>query len=138
MLLLTNHIGYESTAPKQAILQTKKARLSSTTALLVCADNHITVGNFDVVKQGRVANWHQGQFFTIDFSSVTDSGRYYLRFDNLRSEVFEIGSNLLMNHTFLMCFITLSHNVVAVLSTKRSTSTNSRYRPIRRCPRWMV
>ncbi|MEZ8295058.1 glycoside hydrolase family 9 protein [Vibrio splendidus] len=100
MLLLTNHIGYESTGPKQAILQTKKARLSSTTALLVYADNHMTVGSFDVVKQGRVANWHQGQFFTIDFSSVTESGRYYLRFDNLRSEVFEIGSNLLMNHTF--------------------------------------
>ncbi|WP_277815182.1 cellulase N-terminal Ig-like domain-containing protein, partial [Vibrio splendidus] len=100
MLLLTNHIGYESTGPKQAILQTKKARLSSTTALLVCADNHMTVGSFDVVKQGRVANWHQGQFFTIDFSSVTEPGRYYLRFDNLRSEVFEIGSNLLMNHTF--------------------------------------
>ena len=100
MLLLTNHIGYESKAPKQAILQTRKPRLSSTSVLLVCADNHVTVNSFEVVKQGRVANWHQGNYFTVDFSEVTQPGRYYLRFDNLRSEIFEIGENLLMNRTF--------------------------------------
>ncbi|KDN28070.1 chitobiase [Vibrio fortis] len=100
MLLLTNHIGYEANAPKQAILQTRKARLSSTSVLLVCADNHVTVDSFDVVKHGQVANWHTGNYFTIDFSEVTKSGRYYLRFENLRSEIFEIGENLLMQRTF--------------------------------------
>lgn len=100
MLLLTNHIGYEANAPKQAILQTSKARLSSTSVLLVCADNHVTVDSFDVVKHGQVANWHTGNYFTIDFSEVTKPGRYYLRFENLRSEIFEIGENLLMQRTF--------------------------------------
>ena len=100
MLLLTNHIGYEANAPKQAILQTRKARLSSTSVLLVCADNHVTVDSFDVVKHGQVANWHTGNYFTIDFSEVTKPGRYYLRFENLRSEIFEIGENLLMQRTF--------------------------------------
>ncbi|GMM88080.1 glycoside hydrolase family 9 protein [Vibrio fortis] len=100
MLLLTNHIGYEANAPKQAILQTRKARLSSTSVLLVCADNHVTVDSFDVVKHGQVANWHTGNYFTIDFSEVTKLGRYYLRFENLRSEIFEIGENLLMQRTF--------------------------------------
>lgn len=100
MLLLTNHIGYEANAPKQAILQTRKARLSSTSVLLVCADNHVTVDSFEVTKHGRVANWHQGNYFTVDFSAVTQPGRYYLRFENLRSEIFEIGENLLMQKTF--------------------------------------
>jgi len=100
MLLLTNHIGYETQGPKQAILQTRKERLSSYTALLVCADDHMTVASFDIEKTGRVANWHQGQFYTIDFSSVAKPGRYYLRSDNLRSEVFTIGDNLLMKSTF--------------------------------------
>ena len=100
MLLLTNHIGYEANAPKQAILQTRKARLSSTSVLLVCADNHVTVDSFDVVKHGQVANWHTGNYFTIDFSEVTKPGRYYLRFENLRSEIFEIDENLLMQRTF--------------------------------------
>ena len=100
MLLLTNHIGYEANAPKQAILQTRKARLSSTSVLLVCADDHVTVDSFEVNKHGRVANWHQGNYFTVDFSAVTQPGRYYLRFENLRSEIFEIGENLLMQKTF--------------------------------------
>ncbi|WP_261903120.1 glycoside hydrolase family 9 protein [Vibrio fortis] len=100
MLLLTNHIGYEANAPKQAILQTRKARLSSTLVLLVCADDHVTVDSFEVTKHGRVANWHQGNYFTVDFSAVTQPGRYYLRFENLRSEIFEIGENLLMQKTF--------------------------------------
>lgn len=100
MLLLTNHIGYEANAPKQAILQTRKARLSSTSVLLVCADDHVTVDSFEVTKHGRVANWHQGNYFTVDFSAVTQPGRYYLRFENLRSEIFEIGENLLMQKTF--------------------------------------
>lgn len=100
MLLLTNHIGYDANAPKQAILQTRKARLSSTSVLLVCADDHVTVDSFDIVKHGRVANWHHGHYFTIDFSQVTQPGRYYLRFENLRSEIFEIGENLLMQRTF--------------------------------------
>jgi hypothetical protein len=100
MLLLTNHIGYEANAPKQAILQTRKARLSSTSVLLVCADDHVTVDSFEVTKHGRVANWHQGNYFTVDFSAVTQPGRYYLRFENLRSEIFEIGEKLLMQKTF--------------------------------------
>lgn len=99
MLLLTNHIGYEALGPKQAVLMTRKARLSSTTALLVCADSHQTVATFAVEKGTKVANWHQGNFFRIEFSSFERSGRYYLRVDNLRSEVFNIAQGLLLNTT---------------------------------------
>ncbi|WP_194437961.1 glycoside hydrolase family 9 protein [Vibrio fluminensis] len=100
MLLVTNHIGYESLGPKQAVLMTRKPRLSTTTALLVCADSHQTVASIEVNKGGKVAHWHQGNFFRIDFSEHTELGRYYLRFDNIRSETFEIGCGVLMQRTF--------------------------------------
>ncbi|GAK83589.1 glucosamine-link cellobiase [Vibrio ponticus] len=100
MLLVTNHLGYESLGPKQAVLMTKKLRLTTTTALLVCADSHQTVASIEVEKGGKVAHWHQGNFFRIDFSNYQSLGRYYLRFDNIRSEIFEIGSGVLMQKTF--------------------------------------
>lgn len=100
MLLITNHIGYESLGPKQAILMTKKPRLSTSTALLVCADSHQTVATLDVEKGTKVANWHQGYFFRIDFSVFNTPGNYYLRVDNVRSDEFEIGSGVLMQQTF--------------------------------------
>ncbi|USD40706.1 glycoside hydrolase family 9 protein [Vibrio sp. SCSIO 43135] len=100
MLLLTNHIGYETQGPKQAIIMTKKPRLSSYSALLVCANSHQTVSNIDVEKHGTVAEWHQGNFYTADFSTFHQPGQYYIRFDNIRSEVFEISNGLLMHNTF--------------------------------------
>ncbi|MGF1842924.1 glycoside hydrolase family 9 protein [Vibrio clamense] len=100
MLLLTNHIGYEANGPKQAILLTKKGRLSNDIALLVCADNHTTVASYHLIQHGQVAEWHQGQFYHLDFSIHTRPGRYYLKFDHIRSEVFEIGTSVLMQRTF--------------------------------------
>ncbi|MGR5193751.1 glycoside hydrolase family 9 protein [Vibrio rotiferianus] len=99
MLLLTNHIGYERLSPKKAIIQTSRPRLSSYTALLVCADSHQTVATLTVEKQGKVANWHQGHFYLIDFSSFSPPGNYYLRFDHLRSSHFEIGEHILLDRT---------------------------------------
>ncbi|MDA0129790.1 glycoside hydrolase family 9 protein [Vibrio sp. MarTm2] len=99
MLLLTNHIGYEALGPKQAVLMTRKPRLSTTTALLVCADSHQTVANFSIENGTQVARWHQGNFFRIDFSQFTQAGRYYLRVDNLRSEIFKIETGVLFDTT---------------------------------------
>ncbi|WP_045466632.1 glycoside hydrolase family 9 protein [Vibrio hyugaensis] len=99
MLLLTNHIGYERLGPKKAIIQTSQPRLSSYTALLVCADSHQTVATLTVEKQGKVANWHQGHFYLVDFSSFNTPGNYYLRFDHLRSSHFEIGEHILLDQT---------------------------------------
>ncbi|WP_061035966.1 MULTISPECIES: glycoside hydrolase family 9 protein [Vibrio] len=99
MLLLINHIGYERLGPKKAIIQTSQPRLSSYTALLVCADSHQTVATLTVEKQGKVASWHQGHFYLVDFSSFNTPGNYYLRFDHLRSSHFEIGEHILLDQT---------------------------------------
>ncbi len=100
MLLLTNHIGYETQGPKKAIIQTNKSRLSSYQARLVCAVEHQTVATLTVEKTGTVAKWHQGHFYLIDFSEFSQPGQYYVRFDNVRSETFRIEQDLLMQQTF--------------------------------------
>ncbi|MCR9420541.1 glycoside hydrolase family 9 protein [Vibrio sp. RM-69-4] len=100
MLLLINHIGYEPQGPKQAILMSNTLRVSSDIALLVCANSHQTVSTFVVEPQAKVAHWHLGSFYTIDFSQYTTSGQYYLRFENTHSPIFEIGEGILMKKTF--------------------------------------
>ncbi|ELB2046205.1 glycoside hydrolase family 9 protein [Vibrio parahaemolyticus] len=99
MLLLTNHIGYERLGPKKAIIQTEQPHLSSYTAQLICATSEQTVATFAVEEQGKVANWHQGYFYLIDFSSFTDSGDYFLQVEDSRSSYFTVGKHILLNQT---------------------------------------
>ncbi|EKM3677595.1 glycoside hydrolase family 9 protein [Vibrio alginolyticus] len=99
MLLLTNHIGYERLGPKKAIIQTEQPHLSSYTAQLICATSEQTVATFAVEEQGKVANWHQGYFYLIDFSSFTTSGDYFLQVEDTRSSSFIIGEHILLDQT---------------------------------------
>ncbi|MCR9986555.1 glycoside hydrolase family 9 protein [Vibrio antiquarius] len=99
MLLLTNHIGYEHLGPKKAIVQTEQPHLSSYIAQLICATGEQTVATFAVEEQGKVANWHQGYFYLIDFSSFTDSGDYFLQVEDTRSSSFTIGEHILLDQT---------------------------------------
>ncbi|KOF46786.1 chitobiase [Vibrio parahaemolyticus] len=99
MLLLTNHIGYERLGPKKAIIQTEQPHLSSYTAQLICATSEQTMATFAVEEQGKVANWHQGYFYLIDFSSFTDSGDYFLQVEDSRSSSFTVGEHILLDQT---------------------------------------
>ncbi|MFH4498919.1 glycoside hydrolase family 9 protein [Vibrio diabolicus] len=99
MLLLTNHIGYEHLGPKKAIVQTEQPHLSSYTAQLICATTEQTVATFAVEEQGKVANWHQGYFYLIDFSPFTDSGDHFLQVEDTRSSSFTIGEHILLDRT---------------------------------------
>ncbi|ELB2271761.1 glycoside hydrolase family 9 protein [Vibrio parahaemolyticus] len=99
MLLLTNHIGYERLGPKKAIILTEQPHLSSYTAQLICATSEQTVATFAVEEQGKVANWNQGYFYLIDFSSFTDSGDYFLQVEDSRSSYFTVGEHILLNQT---------------------------------------
>ncbi|MFH4512557.1 glycoside hydrolase family 9 protein [Vibrio alginolyticus] len=99
MLLLTNHMGYERLGPKKAIIQTEQPHLSSYTAQLICATSEQTVATFAVEEQGKVANWHQGYFYLIDFSSFTTSGDYFLQVEDTRSSSFIVGEHILLDQT---------------------------------------
>ncbi len=99
MLLLTNHIGYERLGQKTAVIQTEQPHLSSDNVLLICAKSAQTVATFTAQQQGKIANWHQGYFSLIDFSSFVIPGHYYLRFENVYSAQFEIGEQVLLDRT---------------------------------------
>ncbi|OEF22636.1 glycoside hydrolase family 9 protein [Vibrio rumoiensis] len=99
MQILTNHIGYPCFSSKNAVV------LASTldeniTAQLINAKTHRVENEMAITPVGKVANWHQGQFYRIDFSSFSTAGRYYLAIGSSQSHPFEINNNLLMKQTF--------------------------------------
>ncbi|EGR1093278.1 glycoside hydrolase family 9 protein [Vibrio cholerae] len=100
MLLLTNHIGYETQGPKQAVLLCGQTQLMDDCVLLVCARSHQTVAKLAIEWHGKVDNWHQGQFHRIDFSDFTAPGNYYLRLEHTHSATFTIARGVLMQRTF--------------------------------------
>ncbi|MGC9492176.1 glycoside hydrolase family 9 protein [Vibrio genomosp. F10] len=100
MQLLTNHIGYETQGAKQAIIMTTASTLSSMTATLVSTNDHQNVLPLSVSKGERCGQWHQGYFYTIDFSECVTPGHYYIEFEGTQSESFEISEGILMQRTF--------------------------------------
>ncbi|MGC9404157.1 glycoside hydrolase family 9 protein [Vibrio genomosp. F10 str. 9ZC157] len=100
MQLLTNHIGYETQGAKQAIIMTTASTLSSMTATLVSTNDHQNVLPLSVSNGERCGQWHQGYFYTIDFSECVTPGHYYIEFEGTQSESFEISEGILMQRTF--------------------------------------
>ncbi|EMC0408925.1 glycoside hydrolase family 9 protein [Vibrio fluvialis] len=100
MQLLINHIGYEASGPKHAVLLTHVAHLQVEEALLVCACTHQTVERIAFACGGQVANWHQGYFHRIDFSHIRREGDFYLCVETAQSQPFTIGNGVLMQRTF--------------------------------------
>ncbi|PWI32092.1 chitobiase [Vibrio albus] len=100
MQLLTNHIGYELSGTKQAVLMSAQPLSGTDVAFLYDADSYEIIAEYPVGKSNRVANWHQGYFSCIDFSELTQKGHYYLEVAGYQSHRFEIGNGVLMCHTF--------------------------------------
>ncbi|SHN10680.1 glycoside hydrolase family 9 protein [Chitinophaga sp. CF418] len=100
--LITNHIGYEYSKSKHAIMM---------------AENKVAVGNFELVDattgrkvytgkpvySGPVNKWKNWQFWTIDFSDYKTPGYYFLRAmtagQPVQSYPFTIGKNVLEQAT---------------------------------------
>lgn len=99
MKILTNHIGYPCLSSKNAVVLASTLN-ENITAHLVNAHTHRIEKEFSVTPIGKVANWHQGQFYSIDFSAFTTSGLYYLSIGSSQSHPFKINNNLLMKQTF--------------------------------------
>lgn len=100
MKLLTNHIGYETFGPKQAVIVTKEEAIPFHEAQLFCAKTQQLIARFSIAKAQKVARWHQGWFHVVDFSHHTQSGSYYLALDQIRSAPFTIETGLLMQRSF--------------------------------------
>lgn len=100
--LITNHVGYEFSKSKRAIIM---------------AETKIAVGNFELVDaatgrkvytgkpvySGPVSKWKNWLFWTIDFSDYKTPGTYFLRTtaggQPLQSYPFTVGKNVLEQST---------------------------------------
>ncbi|ASI89864.1 glycoside hydrolase family 9 protein [Vibrio mediterranei] len=100
MQLLTNHIGYQVNNAKRAVLMCTDPHHPVTTAYLVDAYSENTVLELTLEGGQSVDNWHCGVFFTIDFSQYQQAGRYYLRYQSVRSHDFVIEEHNLLTRSF--------------------------------------
>ncbi len=98
MQLLTNHIGYERLGPKQAILGGQAS--ADQQAELRRANDHALILQLPLTACGPVAQWHTGEYATIDFTSFEGEGEYYLQVGATRSHTFSVTEGLLMQQTF--------------------------------------
>jgi hypothetical protein len=97
MKILINHVGYISHAAKRAVLQGVTTDNPGSFSIIDSAGGLVYRG--ESVKAGEVADWKTGCYWTLDFSSVENEGRYIMRVDTGNgtacSDEFEIRRALL-------------------------------------------
>ena len=99
--VLVDQVGYETAAPKSALIETTQDAALSGFAL-VDDDSGRTVFTGKLQPAGSVDRWRNWRFWKADFSSWKTAGRYTLRVtpDGVASScVFEIGEDLLERRT---------------------------------------
>ena len=100
--ILTNHLGYETTGSKHAVILGHSGDTLSKCALKASPDGR-EVFTTDARASGPVHKWRDWYFWTIDFDSVTREGQFYLECASnqgaVRSYPFTIQKQLLEENT---------------------------------------
>jgi len=101
-MILTNHIGYKPTGPKTSIIlgfendKFQKFKLINFTTEEIVFEGKVNA-------KGPVQKWKNWNFWTLDFSSVTEEGKYYIisssKGREYRSFPFDIQEDILERHT---------------------------------------
>lgn len=102
MIILYNHIGYDTKGPKRALLEFEK-EVPSVEAFLVDRFSGETVLSLNTESQGAVSGWKDRFYFSMDFSDFCRPGVYQiaseLRGNMIVSDSFEIRDNLFLEET---------------------------------------
>jgi hypothetical protein len=95
--LLWNHVGYERTGPKTAVVKNASGSIADTAFQLLDASNTV-VFQGTASAQTQVPGWGSTDWKVLDFSSFQDSGRYSLRLlpSGTVSDTFEIEDEALL------------------------------------------
>ncbi len=104
--VLVDHVGYEASGPKQALVEVEGAGTAGVVpSRFVLTDTKTGRSVLDgvVVSAGEVDRWDAWRFWTADFSSWTKPGHYVLSVETkegmVRSCEFEINDNVLERNT---------------------------------------
>ena len=101
--VLTNHLGYEVSGPKQAVVL---GRASDSISNCVLKDDATDqqVFSVSVKAAGPVQKWRDWYFWTLDFESFATEGKYYVECSSqagsVRSFPFLVQRDLLERNTF--------------------------------------
>lgn len=97
MILLTNHLGYDSKGTKRAVYQGCEEDNADLFEVIDFNKKTVFSGKADFC--GAVAGWNTGYYWTLDFGSLEEPGSYYIRLSTangtVESAVFEIQDNLI-------------------------------------------
>lgn len=100
--ILTNHLGYETSGPKHAVILGESGDTISGCALRSYADDK-EVARLPAKAIGPVKKWRNWYFWTVDFDAVRSEGQYYLTCASNRGEAhsfpFAVQTHLLERNT---------------------------------------
>ena len=95
-----SQVGYLPGQKKKAIIETDLNEDNPGKIELVKIDE---TGNMEIIKTATPLNWGKYlryNYFTFDFSDVTASGTYFLRYGNSRSTIFLIDETVYSQHAW--------------------------------------
>lgn len=75
--VLTNHLGYDPTGPKHAVILGKASDSVSSCALKDYRSDQAVL-TVPTQAAGPIEKWRDWYFWTVDFDSFTTEGEYYL------------------------------------------------------------
>jgi hypothetical protein len=107
--VLTNHVGYETSGPKHAVILGSASDNFTTCALKDNRDSR-TLLTVPTQHTGPVKKWREWHFWTVDFDSFSTEGTFYLlcssRDTSVRSYPFAIRRLILEQSTLsdVICF----------------------------------
>jgi len=100
--ILTNHLGYEPSGPKHAVVLGKAGDRVSDCVLKIYGSDE-QVASVPVKAAGPVEKWRDWYFWTLGFDSFTAEGKYYLqcnsRAKSVRSAPFYVQRDVLERNT---------------------------------------
>ena len=100
--ILTNHLGYDPSGPKKAVIQAFEGDNIDSYSIKLF-DNGQLIASGEPEKTGPVDQWKKWVYWTVDFSSITKEGEYYIEcqtnYGLIRSFPFLIQRNILERHT---------------------------------------
>lgn len=102
--ILTNHVGYEATGPKHAVILGSSNDSFSACTLQDARDHH-TVLNIPVRHAGPVKKWRDWDFWALDFDSFFTEGTYAL--------VCTSGAHSIYSYPFVIQRLLLERNTLS-------------------------
>ena len=100
--ILTNHLGYEPESYKSAVIEAYPGDKISNCTINSYSDDKI-IAALKALEVGKIDQWKNWYFWTVDFSPVQQEGKYYIECKTNRGTIysfpFSIQKNILKRET---------------------------------------